>query len=247
MLIGDACDDIYHYGQINRISPEAPVPIFDELRTETKQGMTHNVLKNMQNLGLNPNSMTKLCDEKHRYIDEKSMQQVMRVDIRVGSDSDIPNIAVAGIDFKNYDIVVISDYNKGFISYEMIESIRDMCECPIFVDTKKTNLSRLEGCILKINDNEYSKLISECSNMIVTYGGKKVVWNDEVYYPPKVNVHDVCGAGDTFLAALCYGYTIYQCIPDAIEFAMKAAAESVKHFGVYAPTLKEIEDGSASI
>ena len=71
---------------------------------------------------------------------------------------------------------------------------------------------------------------------------KNVLSQSNIDYPPKVNVHDVCGAGDTFLAALCYGYTIYQCIPDAIEFAMKAAAESVKHFGVYAPTLKEIEN-----
>jgi sugar/nucleoside kinase (ribokinase family) len=51
----------------------------------------------------------------------------------------------------------------------------------------------------------------------------------------------VCGAGDTFLAALVYQYlNSGKSIESAIEFAIKAAAVTVQHMGVYAPTLEEI-------
>ena len=51
----------------------------------------------------------------------------------------------------------------------------------------------------------------------------------------------MCGAGDTFLAALAIGYLETEKMEDAIEFAMKAAAITVKYIGVYAPTREEIE------
>ena len=50
----------------------------------------------------------------------------------------------------------------------------------------------------------------------------------------------MCGAGDTFLAALVYKYLEEQSIDEAIKFAMNAAAVTVQHIGVYAPTLEEI-------
>jgi len=52
----------------------------------------------------------------------------------------------------------------------------------------------------------------------------------------------VCGAGDTFLAALVYQFLTTNQIPEALLFANRAAAVTVKHMGVYAPTLKEINE-----
>jgi len=78
--------------------------------------------------------------------------------------------------------------------------------------------------------------------MIVTYGGEKVVYQDIIFYPPKVNAHDVCGAGDTFIAALVKKFLDTNRIDTAIEYAMKAAAVTVKNIGVYAPTIKEIDN-----
>jgi sugar/nucleoside kinase (ribokinase family) len=42
--------------------------------------------------------------------------------------------------------------------------------------------------------------------MIVTQGGENVTWGNRLYFPPKVDAYDVCGAGDTFLAALVFEY-----------------------------------------
>jgi sugar/nucleoside kinase (ribokinase family) len=55
-----------------------------------------------------------------------------------------------------------------------------------------------------------------------------------------VEVVDVTGAGDTFLAALTYQFLETQNIAAAIRFAIKASTITVQHFGVYAPTLEEI-------
>jgi sugar/nucleoside kinase (ribokinase family) len=82
---------------------------------------------------------------------------------------------------------------------------------------------------------------SDSSKLIVTYGGEKVHWNNRWYYPPKADVHDVCGAGDTFLAALVFEYLQKDNdMEAAILFAMKAAAITIQKIGVYAPTLGEI-------
>jgi sugar/nucleoside kinase (ribokinase family) len=62
-----------------------------------------------------------------------------------------------------------------------------------------------------------------------------------VYSAPEVEVADVTGAGDTFLAALCVEYLHSNGdMQQAIEFAVRASAVTVQHTGVYAPTREEI-------
>ena len=48
VLIGDSCDDVYHYGVCERISPEAPVPILKEATRNTLKGMSGNVRLNLE-------------------------------------------------------------------------------------------------------------------------------------------------------------------------------------------------------
>ena len=57
----------------------------------------------------------------------------------------------------------------------------------------------------------------------------------------KVNVFDVVGAGDTFLAALTYGYLKYGRIEEAIPFANKAAAVAVQNPGTYTLTMDNVD------
>ena len=49
------------------------------------------------------------------------------------------------------------------------------------------------------------------------------------------------GAGDTFLAALTYGYLKYNSIEEAIPFANKAAAIAVSHTGTYILTQEDVD------
>lgn len=236
LLIGDNCIDVYQYGTIDRLSPEAPVPIFVPTYKEEREGMVGNVYKNLVTLGCD---VTLVCGHpsvKTRFIDSRSRQQVLRM------DEDVKSIPVVNVDTMEYDAVVISDYNKGVVSYELIEKIISSGAL-VFVDTKKTDLTRLEGAWVKINELEYSKIKTDCSGLIVTRGAKGVdIINHRIHIEaPNVEVVDVTGAGDTFLAALVVKFLETVNIKESVEFANKAASVTVQHFGVYAPTLEEIQ------
>ena len=242
ILIGDTCIDEYQYGIVDRINPEAPVPLFTPKYTDIKYGMGSNVKENLITLGLTVSSFLGEPSKKKRLIDLKSKQQVIRIDDDVKSNS--CNLAYILQFIDNIEAIVISDYSKGFITEEFIKDIRQNYNGLIFVDTKKHDLKLFEGCIVKINETEYHNRISECSNLIVTRGSNSVLYNNKTFNVPKVNTFDVCGAGDTFLAALTYGYLTTNDMEHAICFAIKASAITEQHIGTYAPTLEEINESN---
>jgi D-beta-D-heptose 7-phosphate kinase/D-beta-D-heptose 1-phosphate adenosyltransferase len=55
LLLGDDCTDVYKYGTVDRISPEAPVPVFKFSYQITKPGMAGNVSENLKKLGCDVN------------------------------------------------------------------------------------------------------------------------------------------------------------------------------------------------
>lgn len=236
LLIGDSCVDEYQYGTVDRISPEAPVPVFSLSHTETKPGMAANVRINLEALGCDVDFITGQTCKKTRLIDIRSKQQIVRIDHDIEST---PIEFLTSIP-ATYDAIVISDYNKGTISYELIEFLLEDFSGPIFVDTKKTDLERMEGCIVKINSLEESLAKTFPSELIVTMGKDGARYKQYTYPAPYVEVSDVCGAGDTFLAALTYKMLDTGKIDEAIIFANSASALTVQHSGVYAPELEEI-------
>lgn len=251
LLLGDSCYDYYHYGDVKRISPEAPIPIFDHKYTVNKLGMMSNVLENFRSLGIEPDYQTQFFENKNRYLDIRSKQQLLRVDQKIDEER-ITNIVHELNDYKSYDAIVISDYDKGFVSYDDLDKIQCEFDGPIFIDTKKTIMSEFSNMIVKINNEEYKKAgsnINHLKNLIVTQGGDNVTWyppnpdSPLLFFPAKVEAYDVCGAGDTFFAALVFEYLrSYGDMEAAIRFAMKASAITVQKIGVYAPTLEEIEN-----
>jgi D-beta-D-heptose 7-phosphate kinase/D-beta-D-heptose 1-phosphate adenosyltransferase len=198
--------------------------------------MAANVRINLEALGCDVDFITGQTCKKTRLIDIRSKQQIVRIDQDIESTpieflTSIPT---------TYDAIVISDYNKGTISYELIEFLLEDFSGPIFVDTKKTDLERMEGCIVKINSLEESLAKTFPSELIVTMGKDGARYKQYTYPAPYVEVSDVCGAGDTFLAALTYKMLDTGKIDEAIIFANSASALTVQHSGVYAPELEEI-------
>ena len=238
LLLGDDCTDVYKYGTVDRISPEAPVPVFKFSYQIDKPGMAGNVSENLKALGCNVNFLSSETSIKTRLIDIRSKQQIVRIDNDVISKpiefvTEIPQI---------YDAIVISDYNKGTISYEVVEEIIKTATCPVFIDTKKTDLARFNGAYIKINALEKSlaTTLPDAEWLIVTYGEKGAVWNGWEHGARAVEVVDVCGAGDTFLSALVYEYLNTNNMNKAMSFAIDAGAVTIQHTGVYAPRLEEI-------
>lgn len=243
LLIGDSCIDEYQFGTVDRISPEAPVPVFKLLHKDTKPGMAANVRENFHALDVNVLFVSSDKSIKTRLIDIKSKQQIVRIDNDILLDAPLEFTAIDPI-LLDVGAIVISDYNKGLVSYELVEKLRQEYKGPIFIDTKKTDLKRFKGCYLKINEYEYNNSVSINDWLIVTKGNKGAMlkhYDSEKHYSTvNAEVVDVTGCGDTFLAALVYKFMETTDIDSAIEFANKAASITVQHMGVYAPKLGEI-------
>ena len=237
LLIGDSCTDEYVYGVCERLNPEAPVPILKFNKKETKKGMAWNVRENLISFGIevfiitNEESITKT-----RYIDQRYNQQFLRVDnepLLEPMDYELPE--------EKFDALVISDYDKGFLSTEKVFELVEWFDGPVFIDSKKTKLPK-KSCFVKINDLEYSKLDKPAKNLIITRGSKGAEYRGKLYPGEKVDVFDAVGAGDTFLSALVYFYLKCGRIETAISYANKAAAIAVSNFGTYVLSEEDVNE-----
>ena len=239
LLIGDSCEDRYFYGDVKRLNPEAPVPILEYKRGVTSKGMVWNVRENLMAFGVEVYTSTHPEEIiKTRFIDEKSNQQILRSD-------EEPEITPLSFEFPDewkstYDALVISDYDKGFITQEKLFELSNWFQGPVFIDTKKTCIPG--NAFIKVNESEFKKITHFIpDNMIITKGGEGTEYQGKLYPAEKVNVFDVVGAGDTFLAALTYGYLKYGRMEEAIPLANKAAAVAVSHRGTYVLTEEDVQ------
>ena len=236
LVIGDSCLDVYTYCKTSRLAPDKPVPVLEKIRTIATPGMAHNVFRNVH-------SLTKSCDlitnsnwkdvQKVRYVDEKSNHMFMRVD----SGEKINMINHESLSFE-YESIILSDYDKGFLSEEQIEYICSN-HSQVFLDTKKILGEWARNAkFIKINNHEYERSKKFIDNhisdkVIKTVGGEGCEYQGNLFpVKKKVEVLDVSGAGDTFMAALVVNYTDTYDIESAIGFANESASEVVKHRGV---------------
>jgi D-beta-D-heptose 7-phosphate kinase/D-beta-D-heptose 1-phosphate adenosyltransferase len=247
LVIGDGCKDVFQYGKCERLSPEAPVPVFKPTNSKENGGMAVNVYNNLMALGVDCDIHTYSGISKTRYIDEVSNQMLLRIDehdqIFVGVNIYERQMA---FDYSQYDAIVISDYDKGFLSEEVIKHIA-ISNPLTFMDTKK-KIGNWATFIkyIKINKKEFDQnenylTLHFPNETIVTLGadGAKRHYREDghgkIQYYPNVNEHpvrDLTGAGDTFLAGLVAGYLEKNNIDDAIIFANKCAAWAVTQKGV---------------
>lgn len=254
LVIGDSCTDVYHYGHCNRISPEAPVPIFTLRETFSTGGMARNVYNNILSLGNEASLVTNLQEiKKERFIDQRTMQHLLRCDIGENKKlSPITHDQISRIDLGSYGAVVISDYDKGFLNDENIDQIISLSKdskIPIFVDSKRVDLSSYRDCFLKINEFEFKKAknINSTCKIIITQGDRGASYDGEVFPCVKNEIDflevassvkllrgkNVCGAGDTFLSGFVTKYLDTKDIKKSIQFANICGSKAVENFGTY--------------
>lgn len=244
LVIGECCTDIFVYGKCNRLSPEAPVPVFQPINEITNRGMAGNVASNLKSL-IEKNEMNYFVKEclsdlrqiiKKRYVDKKSNHIFLRVDDevtipRIKFDTSLLN------ELNEADIIIISDYNKGFLSDDDLVTIRNKTiGKKIFLDTKRKLSDYIIGSFdyIKLNETEAENgtNLHFKENIIITLGNKGAKYMNEVFAVEEVETIDVSGAGDTFLAALAFEYSNTLDIIKAITFANKMASLVVKKRGV---------------
>lgn len=180
---------------------------------------------------------------KTRIVNSLNAKQIVRLDNRERfSESDIQRFKNKCYyhNFIDFDAIVVSDYEKGLIDDSIIKRLHNV-DCPVFVDTKKKNLSiwkNIKNCYVKVNSNEFNNSVkaAELPNLIVTEGERGSSYYkdgllDSFYKTDSVEDADVVGAGDCYLAGFVVAFLDNKDIGESLKFANKVASASVKKFG----------------
>jgi len=175
LVVGDAMIDRYWYGAVDRISPEAPVPVVRITREEERIGGAANVASNVVALGAQASLLTVVGDDEASHKLEALVaktgitphfgrdaqlkttvklriigrqQQLIRLDFENTPKSEV--LASQTATFRallaNHDAVLFSDYGKGGLNH-----IHDMIGAakaagkPVLVDPKGSDYSRYSG------------------------------------------------------------------------------------------------------
>lgn len=252
LVIGELCIDRFVYCDIKRLCPEAPVPVLNPVYTTTNNGMSGNVVENLKSLLPDGDIIhwyqhNKI--EKTRYVEKKSNQMITRVD-----DGELE--PCGGIGFLSpeqkktimeSDVVIISDYNKGYIDEQMIGEISKIARLTILDTKKKMSLETIKNVsFIKLNETEYNNnknLVDENpEKFIVTMGSKGAMYMGKIFNSPNPQeTIDVSGAGDTFVASFTSFYIKTKNIEESIFFANDVCSDVVNKKGVSLPDKKYTE------
>lgn len=238
LLIGDSCEDEYIYGTCERISPEAPVPILKYSKNETRVGMSGNVYLNLQSFGIDVTFLTNIERlVKTRFIDQTKNIQVLRVD----NEEKIKPLMLPVVT-DNFDAVVISDYDKGYITESKLFEIVENSHIPTFLYSKKTDLPNKENCFVLMNELEYEKLHSNSyiDNLIITKSSGGCIYRNTLYGLKKCEISNTIGIDEVFLSALVYGYLKHKNIEKALFMANEGSSISAQKLGTYVLTEEDI-------
>ena len=238
LVIGESCTDIFIYGKSNRKSPEGNGPVFIPTKEVYGAGMAGNSSNNLASMGVDVDLFSNEYIEttKTRFVNEDTNELYMRLDENDISDrmdiSQLPNVG-------DYDAILISDYNKGFITEEDIEHISKLHPL-VILDTKKKLGDWCKNIkFVKVNRSEYKRnesIINENNwlfeKMIITLDGDGSVYKGESVPTTKVESADISGAGDTYIAGFTVKYIETNDVLESMKWANYCAGEVVKQKGV---------------
>jgi bifunctional ADP-heptose synthase (sugar kinase/adenylyltransferase) len=248
LVIGELCIDRFVYGEVNRLCPEAPVPVINPLEIKENRGMAGNVVENLKALYDDIEVLHWHQKEdivKTRYVDKKTNQMLLRVDDE--KQNNTPMMYLTSEQRKTIsesDIVIISDYRKGYLSNSSIRAISELSDF-VVLDSKRSLMWDTIQPIdfVKLNNNEYrnnKELADKHPEKILITRGERGVDFNGVNYPspnPQETI-DVSGAGDTFTASFALKYFLTKDTEQSINFANEVCADVVNKKGVSLPDKK---------
>ncbi len=178
LVVGDVMLDRYWFGEVERISPEAPVPVVRVARREDRLGGAANVARNVAALGghvtlVGVLGQDEAGDSVRRLSTEAGIQGDLIADdalhttlkmrvlgrqqqlLRVDFEQHPSQAALDAVDaalarhLANHDIVVLSDYAKGVLTrVESLIALARSASIPVLVDPKGDDYSRYRGATL---------------------------------------------------------------------------------------------------
>jgi D-glycero-beta-D-manno-heptose-7-phosphate kinase len=299
LVIGDVMLDRYVIGGVNRISPEAPVPVLTVEDEKIVAGGAANVALNAASLGANVEvcgwfgddtqgeQLRGLLHEQGILVDESfifsgaatisktrvtsSNQQICRVDREGESDSYAPDLSVLRESLiskvGSSDVVIISDYGKGFVSDELFSLVRKNAKF-VSVDPKPSRLlqyespdlltpNRMEALELagksRLMKEEFPKIevVEEIfrkfspAKLAITLGSDGMLLAEDKEIKKIIptaarEVFDVSGAGDTVIAVLSMALVANGNFEESAQLANLAAGIVVGKVGTATVTTEEI-------
>ena len=205
LIIGENCIDIFVYGYSKRKSPEGEGMVFTPTKEVYADGMAYNTANNIVAMGLDVDIITN--DEeitKRRYLDDESNYLFLRVD----ENDNVKRYDINTLpDLSQYSAILISDYHKGFLTEDDIKFIAEKHPL-VIVDTKKKLGDWCKDIrFIKINRTEYLNNVDVIDiidwldeKLLITLDKDGTVHKGIQYPAEEVEVVDICGAGDTFIA-----------------------------------------------
>ena len=227
VVVGDVMLDQFIIGRVQRISPEAPVPVVEHLRDDYRLGGAANVAHNLRALGASPVLIGVTGDDEaaerlrsalrhadvpadHLVSDARRpttrkvrlvtnrQQQVARIDYESDTEitGDVERALIARVtdEAARADIIVVSDYLKGVVTWPLMQALRSLRErrgVRVLVDPKIPHLRYYAGASIvtpnhheaesathrRIRNNEDAcaaarafRELAECESVVITRG-----------------------------------------------------------------------------
>lgn len=241
LVIGETCVDQFVYCDAKRLSPEAPVPVLNPLYTVNNPGMAGNTFENVKALAPDA-TMASITQKdiitKTRYVEEKSNHMFLRVDEGEDFTHQFQWSMFVDSSIAEADIVIVSDYNKGYLSNIDLREIARKSKLSILDSKRKLTNDMIENyTFVKLNESERLNNPQLTTDNIITTLGKKGAEYKNILFesPDPQDTIDVSGAGDTFTAAFIVKYYQLKDERAAIKFANRKASEVVSRRGVVTP------------
>lgn len=198
-VAGDLMLDHYITGHVNRISPEAPVPVVEVANEYYTLGGAGNVIQNLNHLGVNVSCVGLIGDDthgemlesiltssgvNHNLIKDKTRPttrksrvvtqdgvQLLRVDRELKYDFSLDYISHHFYIPEEVEYIIVSDYAKGFITQKLMDRLRSF-EKKIIVDPKPENSKLYSGVsMITPNKKEYQEMqCYDCQFTLETLG-----------------------------------------------------------------------------
>lgn len=302
LVIGDVMLDTYYSGEVKRISPEAPTPVFTKKSEYSVPGGAANVAVNLvaadqkvsvmgmigrdetgkklktafEEKGINTElvvSFERNTTERTRFLTSNN-QQVLRLDVEDTDEinsSDCKSILdelEKRID--SFDLIVLSDYLKGFLSYELTQGVLRIAKTraiPTIIDVKDSKIDKYRGAYLIkpnikelrnmtgmpvtdhgsiVEASQYLRELCDCKYILTTCGagGMVLVGDTEQYFVQSAGrqIFDVTGAGDTTIAYLAVCMINGFTMEESVDIANYAAGIQVSKAGTSAVYWSEVRE-----
>jgi rfaE bifunctional protein kinase chain/domain len=175
LVVGDVMLDRYWFGEVSRISPEAPVPVVKIERTEERPGGAANVARNASALGAGVALLSVIGEDEagtslQRLVEADRVaanlhrdptiattvklrviarqQQLLRIDFETAPSREVLADKLAAFRglLPQYDVVILSDYGKGGLSHiEQMIQLARAAGKRVLVDPKGDDYSKYRG------------------------------------------------------------------------------------------------------